>query len=106
MISTADVDEPYEILRRSVVSDVFMKACLATLAASIPMVLDALLDINLPKKVSLPRWLLLSSQVIPNLILYVNSYQYTLDPILLFNSSFHAREVLFIGALLSYYVGD
>lgn len=106
MISSADVKEDYDILRRSVVSDVYMKACLATLAASIPMVLDALLDINLPKKVSLPRWLLLSSLVLPNLILYVNSHQRELDPILLFNSAVHAREIMFMGGLLSYYVGD
>ena len=102
MSSSKTVDE-FDAMMDSSRSKIFLDALVVAMAIAVPMLMDAIMDHRLSFRITLPRYMLLLSQLGPNLIMYL--HQQTPKPVVYLLCAIHAREVLFIGSLMSYFVG-
>jgi hypothetical protein len=77
-----------------------LQATAATIAISIPLLLESLMDINLPKEITISRWMHIIGLIIPNLIVMIkpNSEIYV--------SSGLARGSMLIGSLMLHMFND
>lgn len=94
----------HDALLHTATSFLFQQFLIVAIAISIPMMIDALLDHNLSIKIMLPRWLMLLSLSVPNLVMYANSIVKMKSYVQIFFCSMHSREILYLGSLLGHYV--
>jgi hypothetical protein len=92
----------YELvdLDRKQQSEMFERAIVGATSCAFPLVLDVIMNFDLPKQFVISRWLFLSSLVIPNVLMLSTGRGNTLEIKFILCSNF-CRQILVVGGLLN-----
>jgi hypothetical protein len=77
-----------------------LQATAATIAISIPLLLESLMDINLPREITISRWMHITGLIIPNCLVMFQQ-----DPIVYVSSGL-ARASILVGSLMLHMFND
>jgi hypothetical protein len=80
--------------------DLALQATAATIAISIPLLLESLMDINLPREITISRWMHITGLIIPNCLVMFQQ-----DPIVYVSSGL-ARASILVGSLMLHMFND
>jgi hypothetical protein len=81
-------------------SEMFERVIVGAISCAFPLVLDVIMNFDLPKQFVISRWLFLASLIIPNIFMLSTGHGNTLDVKIILCSNF-CRQILVIGGLLN-----
>jgi hypothetical protein len=77
-----------------------LQATAATIAISIPLLLESLMDINLPREITISRWMHITGLIVPNFVVLIRQES------IFYISSGLARASILIGSLMLHMFND
>lgn len=92
----------YELidLHKKQQNETFERIVVGSLSCAFPLVLDVIMNFDLPTEFVISRWLFLSSLILPNILMLASGHGNTLE-IKYIVCSNYSREILVIGGLLN-----